>query len=84
MLEAPRSNNSEFRETEKEGGWRIVTCQFRGDNVLLITTAATFVSPFDHDRPNQDVPDYSIVVGNPARVLREIEPIALPPWAFHR
>ena len=32
----------------------------------------------------KDVPDYSIVVGNPARVLREIEPIALPPWAFHR
>jgi acetyltransferase EpsM len=32
----------------------------------------------------KDVPDYSIVVGNPARILREIEPIALPPWAFHR
>jgi acetyltransferase-like isoleucine patch superfamily enzyme len=32
----------------------------------------------------KDVPDYAIVVGNPARVLREIEPIALPQWAFHR
>ena len=31
----------------------------------------------------RDVPDYTIVVGNPARVLREIEPIPLPPWAFH-
>jgi acetyltransferase EpsM len=26
----------------------------------------------------RDVPDYTIVVGNPARVLREIEPIPLP------
>lgn len=26
----------------------------------------------------RDVPDYTIVAGNPARVLREIEPIALP------
>ena len=32
----------------------------------------------------KDVPDYTIVVGNPARVLREIEPIALPPWSFRR
>jgi acetyltransferase EpsM len=30
----------------------------------------------------RDVPDYTIVVGNPARVLREIEPIAVPPWSF--
>jgi carbonic anhydrase/acetyltransferase-like protein (isoleucine patch superfamily) len=32
----------------------------------------------------KDVPDYSIVVGNPARVLKEIEPIAVPPWHFSR
>ena len=32
----------------------------------------------------KDVPDYAVVVGNPARVLREIEPITLPPWTFHR
>jgi acetyltransferase EpsM len=30
----------------------------------------------------KDVPDYAVVVGNPARVLRMIEPIALPAWSF--
>ena len=30
----------------------------------------------------KDVADYTVVVGNPARVLREIEPVALPPWSF--
>lgn len=32
----------------------------------------------------KDVPDYAIVAGNPARVLREIEPMALPTWSFRR
>jgi acetyltransferase EpsM len=32
----------------------------------------------------KDVPDYTIVAGNPARVLREIEPIAVPQWYFSR
>jgi acetyltransferase-like isoleucine patch superfamily enzyme len=30
----------------------------------------------------RDVPDYAVVVGNPARVLREIEPIDVPSWSF--
>lgn len=30
----------------------------------------------------KDVPDYAVVVGNPARMLRMIEPIALPAWSF--
>ncbi|MGH6824141.1 hypothetical protein [Methyloceanibacter sp.] len=32
----------------------------------------------------RDVPDYAVVAGSPARVLREIEPIAVPPWSFPR
>jgi acetyltransferase EpsM len=32
----------------------------------------------------KDVPDYTIVAGNPARVLREVEPIAVPQWSFSR
>jgi acetyltransferase EpsM len=32
----------------------------------------------------KDVPDYTVVVGNPARVLREIEPIAMPQWSFNQ
>jgi carbonic anhydrase/acetyltransferase-like protein (isoleucine patch superfamily) len=30
----------------------------------------------------KDVPDYAVVVGNPARLLRMIEPIDLPSWTF--
>jgi acetyltransferase-like isoleucine patch superfamily enzyme len=30
----------------------------------------------------KDVPDYAVVVGNPARVLRMIEPVGLPAWCF--
>jgi acetyltransferase EpsM len=32
----------------------------------------------------KDVPDYAVVVGNPARMIREIEPIEAPSWSFHR
>ena len=30
----------------------------------------------------KDVPDYAVVIGNPARVLRMIEPIDLPSWSL--
>jgi acetyltransferase-like isoleucine patch superfamily enzyme len=30
----------------------------------------------------KDVPDYAVVAGNPARLLREIEPIDVPTWSF--
>ena len=32
----------------------------------------------------RNVPDYAVVVGNPARVIREIEPIEVPSWSFKR
>jgi sugar O-acyltransferase (sialic acid O-acetyltransferase NeuD family) len=31
----------------------------------------------------RDVPNYAVVVGNPARVLKTIEPIDVPSWSFH-
>jgi acetyltransferase-like isoleucine patch superfamily enzyme len=30
----------------------------------------------------RDVPDYAVVAGNPARLLREIEPVDVPSWSF--
>ena len=32
----------------------------------------------------RDVPDYAVVVGNPARVLKMLEPIDVPSWSFHQ